>query len=1265
MASVDVIKTISPSGEEDDVLSINNTDAEEVSYTFGNILNFSGEYTFSCWMKSTSTNFDISVHISNVNHSFTITNEWQRIIYTGQANVAESKEVLFTIPSGFNLYAYQGQLEKGTIATDFAVNPQDLLSSIYDVDNKIVTLQTNFEVQQGQIDALIRDTTIDGTKLKDKFTQMQATVDGLNVTVGDVQSDIGTINSQMASLNLTVDGLTTEVSKAGNDAEEAKTLAQQTSNKFSWLVKSGTNETNFELTDRTAQLVADNINLKGLVKFEGLDSSAQDMITNGYKIGTGNPYQGEAYNYGIGIRKVKGKTVQQTTNGYQLFDTSKITNRNGITVTHEADGSFTLNGKAVNDYDSYIINTYGSTDIAITSGLKLKANVTNVNIRVIVGNGKKTFRDLPLSTDIQDFNASNISWVVLRINNNTSVDNLNLKIMLYQDGDGTWEQYTGGKPAPNPDYAMDIKNVEISEIYSTNDYNTDNNMELIGKYLNSQGTESSSDSWDISKYISIPLGITKFTAVGISGGAPSICFYDASKNFISGEAYNNRVDFDISIPTNAKFFRFSSLTKERKNEHLFIGVYGYETVETSLTLAEGDIYENGQVTRVRKQITFDGSSDEAWSRSQTDEKAYRFNILLSDSLGDLWLSKTGQACNRLPVGNTWSELKDNCFSIDNSKYLTVYIDELKNSTLEEFKTWLSTYPLTIEYELATPTTEELEIPTVPSYYPYTEVYIDSDVEPTDVEWNINTASNSALTTINNWTNDAIINGTTTINGGYIKTQTITTDQLAVEDIFSTGSAVMNIINAQEINADRITSGTIKANFLELYGLSVLQKDTDRVTLGIDTEGNITMRGTVESYNYVAGKTGWSIKNDGDAEFNDVTVRGSVITGDGGIVSSGGTGINLLKNSSLLYSSLPQNTNFSFYTVNNISSSQLTNDGLNYTATSDNGAQNSSRGIRVNLKEFDINVGDTITFSCDVKGKFGTNNNGLTIMHATTANSAFYALVSAGTKYPTTISNWERKSRTYTIPSNIRVESTGECYIYFFFGGGYGSEVNVYVRNIKLEKGSVATAWSPTPEDNLKQVRFWAGSTYEQRENAPFRVYSDGSVEATEGTYSGVWTGDIRVGNISIVDPSSISGGDAAFTIQDGQNGTKVVELTDADYSSFRQTLHIDNAYGDTMVSLSQGGSIVANTSITVGTTHKTIIDDDSITINGGTFTSNGTTLTIGASNIDIGNTNSTTPIDMNGNTTVNGVLKAMKEINYNDVLVCKTSTNGLDFSFLE
>ena len=55
--------------------------------------------------------------------------------------------------------------------------------------------------------------------------------------------------------------------------------------------------------------------------------------------------------------------------------------------------------------------------------------------------------------------------------------------------------------------------------------------------------------------------------------------------------------------------------------------------------------------------------------------------------------------------------------------------------VNELKAWLSKNPVTVYYELATPTTEEFIIPKIPSYYPYTNVWHDSEV-PTNITWQI-------------------------------------------------------------------------------------------------------------------------------------------------------------------------------------------------------------------------------------------------------------------------------------------------------------------------------------------------------------------------------------------------------------------------------------------------------------------------------------------------------------------------------------------------
>lgn len=68
----------------------------------------------------------------------------------------------------------------------------------------------------------------------------------------------------------------------------AETIASQTADKFSWLVKSGTNSTDFELTDKTATLVASAINMNGLVTFNGLSTDAKNGILNSFEVGGRN-----------------------------------------------------------------------------------------------------------------------------------------------------------------------------------------------------------------------------------------------------------------------------------------------------------------------------------------------------------------------------------------------------------------------------------------------------------------------------------------------------------------------------------------------------------------------------------------------------------------------------------------------------------------------------------------------------------------------------------------------------------------------------------------------------------------------------------------------------------------------------------------------------------------------------------------------------------------------------------------------------------------
>lgn len=478
--------------------------------------------------------------------------------------------------------------------------------------------------------------------------------------------------------------------------------------------------------------------------------------------------------------------------------------------------------------------------------------------------------------------------------------------------------------------------------------------------------------------------------------------------------------------------------------------------------------------------------------------------------------------------------------------------------------------------------------------------------------------------IDNWAKDSVVNGETVINGGYIKTNTIKTDQLAVDDIFATGSSVMNIINAQEINANRITSGLLSAERINAYGLSILNKTTNQQTFNISNNGEVTIRGSVSSGNYVESKTGWTINNDGTAEFNDIIARGSVITNDGGIVSAGGSGRNLQLNTSF-YNGLTSwsrgdkysvDTGFQYKLTNTVKfeRSELTADSIQY--------------LYSGWNKIPCTVGKSYTAQANFYTKDSSAIDGIGVVFGIYFYTSDNNNVGTFRKKVSFANNqWVYESITAVAPQNA---------VYVAIVIGAYRNGTFWMAHPKLEEGDVATDWSLAPEDKTKQVRFWAGTSFEERESAPWIVYSDGSMKATQGEFSGVFSGTVDIGNIKIADPSSTAGGDALLTIQNGQNGIKRIQLTDSSASRFAQDIIIADDHDADKISLKQDGTAVIGTGINVA--NNVILNSKSLIMNNNelTTTDDGASYLF-KSNVTLGTSVGPANLIVNGNANMNDV----------------------------
>lgn len=178
---------------------------------------------------------------------------------------------------------------------------------------------------------------------------------------------------------------------------------------------------------------------------------------------------------------VYGHTTQDTTTGAQLFDADKLvsTTIGNVEIKNNGNGSFSVIGDGE---ISQIINYYYNYDTETSRKILKEGTITLQNTAVLnphidvlfYCNG--VFKEMVEISATKSYNLTQEDigaddfYIRIRFYGNSGSQIIpgTTKPMLYQDGDGTWEPYTGGQPSPNPEYpqelvsAGDKESIEIS-----------------------------------------------------------------------------------------------------------------------------------------------------------------------------------------------------------------------------------------------------------------------------------------------------------------------------------------------------------------------------------------------------------------------------------------------------------------------------------------------------------------------------------------------------------------------------------------------------------------------------------------------------------------------------------------------------------------------------------------------------------------------------------------------------------------------------------
>ena len=324
--------------------------------------------------------------------------------------------------------------------------------------------------EPGSIQMMIYATGTDSTGDRTVWKTLPATYtihDGLEIGGGIPEPDQSWYEQFVAQM----EGKVSTAQGYANDAQASKTAA------------AGSATAAAQSADASAKALQENKDYVESQKetFVGYNKRETDLkyanALIGSASGTGRVTVEDAWEAPIPDLEVAGKSDQFTTTGAQLFDASLIPalTAGGVTVEGTADGGYHISGSG--DSGTFY-KTVKITDLTMLKAgnimLKSESSVPKFSVRLMDSSSTILFELTADQTRTITEEMLSTEGVYLQYMFYGAISNVTPGTyypMLYQDGDGTWEPYTGGHPSPSPDYPQEIVGADVTAVTVLGDDN--------------------------------------------------------------------------------------------------------------------------------------------------------------------------------------------------------------------------------------------------------------------------------------------------------------------------------------------------------------------------------------------------------------------------------------------------------------------------------------------------------------------------------------------------------------------------------------------------------------------------------------------------------------------------------------------------------------------------------------------------------------------------------------------------------------------------